>query len=75
MATLMANDAGVASADSQVQMVGGVLVGQLATALAGIPAGLAFFWRAARRKLLWGFAVLLVGGIVIQVLAVRSFVP
>lgn len=75
MASLMANDAGVASGESHMQMVVGVMMGQAATAVAGIPAGLAFFWRSARRKLLWAFALLLAGGILVQVLSVRSFVP
>ena len=75
MATVMANDAGVANSQSHLSLIGGVVAGQVLTALAGIPAGLAFFWRTARRKLLWTFAILLAAGLLLQVASFLSFVP
>lgn len=73
MAGVMANDSGAVSNETHMGVISGLMVGQALTATAGIPAGLAFFMRAARKKLLWAFALLLVTGIVFQVLSVRSF--
>ncbi len=70
---VMANDSGAASAETHMGLISSLMVGQALTATAGIPAGLAFFMRAARKKLLWAFALLLVSGVVIQILSVRSF--
>jgi hypothetical protein len=69
---VMANDSGAASAETHMGLISSLMVGQALTATAGIPAGLAFFMRAARKKLLWAFALLLVSGVVIQILSVRS---
>ncbi len=73
MVGVMANDSGAVSNETHMGVISGLMVGQALTATAGIPAGLAFFMRAARKKLLWAFALLLVTGIVFQVLSVRSF--
>ena len=70
---VMANDSGAARAETHMGLISSLMVGQALTATAGIPAGLAFFMRAARKKLLWAFALLLVSGVVIQILSVRSF--
>jgi hypothetical protein len=53
MGGLMANDAGRATGDEHMALILGVLAGQIIAGAAGIPAGLAFFWRS-RRKLLLG---------------------
>lgn len=73
MVGVMANDSGAASSETHLGLISGLMGGQALTATAGIPAGLAFFMRAARKKLLWAFALLLVSGIILQVLSVRSF--
>ncbi len=74
MAGLMANDSDAATEGQHLGLLGGVMVGQLLTALAGVPAGLAFFWRNQRRKLLWAFAVMLISGIGIQAGAIFGFI-
>lgn len=61
--TLMANDSGVVPASTQTAMVLLVLGGQGLAGIAGVPLGLACFWRGRRRVLLWAFAVLLAGGL------------
>ena len=73
MASVMANDSGAASADTHMTLIGGMMAGQLLTSLAGIPAGLAFFWRSWRKRLLWTFGLLLVAGLAIQILSFTSF--
>lgn len=73
MVGVMANDSGAASNETHMGLISGLMAGQALTATAGIPAGLAFFLRGARKKLLWAFALLLVTGVIIQVLSVRSF--
>ncbi|MBL9130075.1 MAG: hypothetical protein JNG86_02680 [Verrucomicrobiaceae bacterium] len=73
MGVVMANDSGAASNEQHMTLIGGVMGGQLLTGIAGIPAGLAFFWRSWRRGLLWIFGLLLVAGVVLQVAAIRSF--
>lgn len=73
MGTLMANDAGAATSDQHVAMMGGVLGGIVMAGAAGIPGGLAFFWRGARKWLWISFALFFVGGAVWQVLAFQSF--
>ena len=62
MGTLMANDAGDASATAQTNMVLLVLGGQILAGLAGLPLGLALIWRARRKVLLGAFAALLGAG-------------
>ena len=74
MGTAMANDSGAASSEAHVSLIGGVLGGQVVAGLAGIPGGLAFFWRGARKGLWVLFGVLFVSGAVWQVLAFQSFV-
>jgi hypothetical protein len=73
MASVMATDPGAASTDSHMTLIGGVMGGQVLTALAGIPAGLAFFLRTWRKRLLWTFALLLVLGLTLQILSFTSF--
>lgn len=73
MGGLMANDSGAASGNAHLGLLAGLMGGQLLTGLAGIPAGLAFFWQAKRKVLLWTFAVMLVTGIAVQVAAFYSF--
>lgn len=75
MASVMANDSGGASADAHMTLIGGMMLGQVLTGCAGIPAGLAFFWRTWRRRLLWAFGLLLIIGLIIQVLSFTSFFP
>lgn len=75
MAGVMANDSGTASHETHLALISGLMIGQALTALAGIPAGLAFFMRRARKKLLWTFALLLVAGIAFQAISIRSFFP
>jgi hypothetical protein len=74
MGTLMANDAGGASSDQHMAFVGGMLGGQILAGAAGIPGGLAFFWRSLRKWLWITFATLVVGGAVWQVVAIQSFI-
>lgn len=75
MASLMANDSGAASSDAHTTLIFGMLGGQLLTGLAGIPAGLAFFWRGWRKRLLWTFFIMLVTGLLIQAAAFWNFFP
>lgn len=74
MGTVMANDSGAASSEAHVSLMGGVLGGQVVAGLAGIPGGVAFFWRGARKVLWILFGVLFVSGAVWQILAFKSFV-
>jgi len=73
MGALMANDAGMATAEAQTTMVLGVLGGQALALLAGVPLGLAVFWRARRRLLVRVFAVLFGLGLLLQILGVYAF--
>jgi hypothetical protein len=73
MASVMANDSGGASPDAHMTLIGGMMVGQILTGVAGIPAGLAFFWRSWRKRLLWTFGLLLIVGLAIQILSFTSF--
>ena len=75
MASLMANDSGAASNEAHMTLIFGMMGGQLLTGLAGIPAGLAFFWRGWRKRLLWTFAIMLVVGLLIQAAAFFNFFP
>ena len=52
MGGLMANDSGAKSSGSHGAFILGLMAGEALTALAGIPAGLAFFWAPMRKKLL-----------------------
>ena len=74
MGTLMANDAGAASSDQHMAMMGGVLGGIVMAGAAGIPGGLAFVWRGARKWLWVAFALFFIGGVIWQVVAFQSFI-
>lgn len=73
MACLMANDSGSVSNGVHMAFIVGVMAGQVLTGLAGIPAGLAFFQRTRRKKLLLAFGSMLLIGIVLQVVSFKVF--
>lgn len=73
MGTLMANDAGTVSPEAQTNMVLLVLGGQILAGAAGIPLGLAVFWRTKRKLLLRMFAGLLGVGLLLIILGVYVF--
>jgi len=73
MGTLMANDAGSVSASAQTRMILLVLGGQILAGAAGIPLGLAIFWRARRRLLVRIFAALLGIGLLLVILGAYAF--
>ena len=73
MSGLMVNASGRIPAEVQADGLLAMLVGEAFVALAGIAAGLAFFWSRWRRRLLWTFTALLVAGIALQFGAWRSF--
>jgi hypothetical protein len=66
VADLMANDSGSAPAGKHMTLIFGMLGGQMLCGAAGIPAGLAFFWRSRRKFLVWLFSILFVVGALIQ---------
>jgi hypothetical protein len=66
MADVMANDSGRAAEGKHMTLIFGMIGGQVLCGAAGIPAGLAFFWRDRRKLLLWLFAILFVIGALIQ---------
>lgn len=73
MGTLMANDAGSASASVQTKMVLLVLGGQILGGAAGLPLGLAIFWSTKRKLLLRIFAGLLIVGALLVIAGVYAF--
>lgn len=73
MGTLMANDAGNASASAQTEMVLLVLGGQILAGLAGLPLGLSIFWTSQRKGLLRLFSILLVCGVLAIIAGVYAF--
>lgn len=73
MASLMANDSGTASSASHGAFILGLMAGEALTAIAGIPAGLAFFWAGIRKKLLIAFAGLFLVGAATQVISFVAF--
>ncbi len=73
MADVMANDSGRASQDKHLMLIVGMIGGQVLCGAAGVPAGLAFFWRSRRKLLLWLFALLFVAGALIQGSVFYSF--
>lgn len=73
MANVMANDSGNASTDRHLLLIGGMIAGQILAGLAGIPAGLAVFWRGRRRILLTTFLGLFLTGAILQVLVFALF--
>ena len=70
---LMANDSGSFSIGAQMWMLGGLALGQLVVAAAGVPLGLAIPWAESRSPLLWSFGGLLAGGVALQVVSVVAF--
>jgi len=66
MADVMANDSGRAAQDKHLMLIFGMIGGQVLCGAAGVPAGMAFFWRSRRKLLLWLFAILFVAGALIQ---------
>jgi len=66
IADVMANDSGQAAQDKHLMLIFGMIGGQVLCGAAGIPAGLAFFWRSRRKLLLWLFSLLFVAGALIQ---------
>ena len=66
IADVMANDSGRADPDKHMMLIFGMMGGQVLCGAAGVPAGLAFFWRGRRKLLLLLFAVLFVVGALIQ---------
>jgi hypothetical protein len=66
MGGLMANDAGRATGDQHMALILGVLAGQIIAGAAGIPAGLAFFWRTRRKLLLGIFLAAFLAGVLCQ---------
>ena len=73
VADVMANDSGRADPNQHMSLICGMLGGQILAGAAGIPAGLAFFWRGRRKILLWMFAFLFVIGALIQGSVFYSF--
>lgn len=73
MGSLMANDSGAASEDQHMALIGGMLGGQVLAGAAGLPGGLAFFWRKPRKWLIIAFALLFISGALWQFLAFQSF--
>lgn len=72
MPALMVNDSGRLSGDQHLGIMSGMYGGLLLLGLAGVPAGLAFFWRGWRARLLWIFGGLLGGGILVEVITFYS---
>jgi hypothetical protein len=72
-AGIMANDSGAVSSELHANVLVTLMGGQALTALAGIPAGLAIFWRGHRGLLIAIFATLLLGGGYIQYRAFSTF--
>jgi hypothetical protein len=72
-ANLMANDSGNASLGAWGGLIGGMFVGQVIAASAGIPGGLAFFWRGRRWLFMLLFAILVIAGALCQIASFHSF--
>lgn len=66
IADVMANDSGTADPNKHMMLIFGMMGGQVLCGAAGVPAGLAFFWRSRRKLLLWLFAILFGVGALIQ---------
>ena len=73
MSGAMANDAERLPADRHTSLLLVMFAGEALVALAGAPAGLAFFWTGARAPLLWTIAGLLVTGLALQIWSWWSF--
>jgi len=73
MASLMANASGAASNSAHMAFIGGMIVGQLLSGFAGVPAGLAFFRKSRRKFLIILFIIMLLSGIGLQALSLFLF--
>jgi len=73
MASMMANDSGKSSMGAWGGLIGGMLMGQVIAGSAGIPGGLAFFWRGRRRLLILLFLILFIVGALCQVWSFHNF--
>lgn len=73
MANLMANDSGRASSDAQVMLIVTFLAGVIVAGAAGIPAGMAIFWRGKRLMFLGLFVVLFLAGAACEWMAWSHF--
>lgn len=73
VANVMANDSGRATGGQQMWLIGGMFAGQVLAGAAGIPAGLAFFWRGRRKRLLVTFVAVFLTGVLCQGIAFFSF--
>ncbi len=73
MANLMANDSGRASSNAQMALILTFLAGVIVAGAAGIPAGLAIFWRGKRLMLLGLFVVLFLAGAACEWMAWSHF--
>lgn len=73
IANVMANDSGRATGEQQMWLIGGMFAGQVLAGAAGIPAGLAFFWRGRRKRLLGIFAAVFLAGVLCQGIAFFHF--
>jgi len=73
MANLMANDSGAASQAAHLGLIIGMLGGTALSGIAGIPAGLAFFWEGKRKRLLMAFGGLFLTGVACQLVAFRLY--
>ena len=69
MGGAMMNDGGRATSDQHGLFLGLMLAGQVLTNLAVAPGFLAFFWQRFRKRLIISFAVLFLGGALMQVAA------
>jgi len=73
MANMMANDSGRASSGAQMTLILTFLLGVILAGLAGVPAGLAVFWRGKRLMLLGLFVVLFLAGAACEWMAWSHF--
>lgn len=68
MPALMVNDSNRLSSDQHLGVMTGMYGGLLLLGLAGVPAGLAFFWRGCRGRLLGIFVGLLGSGLLVEII-------
>lgn len=73
MGGLMANDSGAASSSAHTGLLGGLVIGQILTTLAGVLGSTGLFWPAKRRRLLLIGLTLLLTGAAIQFGAFHFF--
>lgn len=72
MPALMVNDSGHLSSGRHLGVMAGMYGGLALLALAGLPAGLAIFWRGSRGLLLWIFGGLLAAGLLVEFITFYS---